>query len=389
MTKARSLKAILAASVCLLPLQAIAQSSGDFDLAEKPPGETQAAAPGNWITIDGQYRSNRSSYLSRFTGATDPGFFGLGSFHLGDRDAWDSGGTHYWSVDGYDMGLASRSVIGRFGEQGSWGLTFSYDGIPYEGATPFKSVWTSNGNLVPGVGPASLTAPFVRLLPASGAVNSLWMPQAGNPPTGKLFNYQIGTQRDVFAGTGKWQFGDWTITGAIRHEHKTGYVANSLVIGGAPSVTTAGTGNTAPAANFNTGLGYFAQPIDYDTDRYDLTAAWSNERVQAQLGYTLSNFTDNIATFNAQNPFGFTGSGTSSLGTLFGGSAANIFGNYVLPPSSMAHQVKLMVGYNMTPTTRINANFAYGVNMQNASFQQGIGNSNVGLGFQTLPRSSR
>ena len=387
MTKARSLKAALAASVCLLPLQAVAQSN-DFDISDKPASQAQTAEPNNWITLDGQYRSNRSSYLSRYTGATDPGFFGLGSLHLGERDAWDSGGTHYWSVDGYDMGLASRSIIGRFGEQGSWGATLSYDGIPYEGATPFKSVWTSSGALVPGVGPAGLTASYVPVLPANGAINSLWMLQANNAPTGKLFTYRIGTQRDIFTGTGKWQFDDWIVTGSIRHEHKTGYVANSMVIGGAPGVTTAGSGASAPAANYNTALGYFAQPIDYDTDRYDLTAAWTNNRLQAQIGYTFSNFTDNIATFNAQNPFGFTGTGGNSMSTLFGGSAANLYGLYVLPPSNLAHQVKLMVGYNLTPTTRINANFAYGLNMQNASYQQGIGNSNVGLGFQTLPRSS-
>ncbi len=388
MMKARSLKAILAASVCLLPFQALAEGNDDFDVAEKPASAAQAEAPKNWITIDGQYRSGHSAYLGRFTGALDPGFQGLGSFHLGGRDPWDSGGTHYWELNGIDMGLQSRSFNGKVGEQGSWGLSFLYDSIVYEGADPFRTVWNRYGQLVPGVGPASLTASFGQVLPAAGSVNSLWMLKPTVSPAGLLYNTQIGTQREIIAGTGKVQFGDWTITGSMRHEHKTGYQANSLIIGGAPSVTSAGSGAAAPAANFNTALGYFAQPIDYDTDRYDVTAAWGNERLQAQVGYNFSNFTDNLATFTAQNPFGFSGSGSNSMATLFGGSPANLSAIYVLPPSNSAHQFKLQAGYNFTPTTRLSGNFAYGVQMQNAPYQLGIGNTNVGLGFQTFPRSS-
>jgi hypothetical protein len=42
------------------------------------------------------------------------------------------------------------------------------------------------------------------------------------------------------------------------------------------------------------GLGYFAMPIDYDTDRYEVLAAYGDEKLQVQLGYTFSNFKDNI-----------------------------------------------------------------------------------------------
>ena len=49
MMKARSLKAILAASVCLLPFQALAEGNDDFDVAEKPASAAQAEAPKNWI----------------------------------------------------------------------------------------------------------------------------------------------------------------------------------------------------------------------------------------------------------------------------------------------------------------------------------------------------
>ncbi|MEA2737716.1 MAG: hypothetical protein QOH05_1023, partial [Acetobacteraceae bacterium] len=81
----------------------------------------QTPAATNWIDFGGQYNSSRSYYLNRFNGAVNPGFYGIGDFHLGGRDAWDSGGTQYWSMDGTDMGLQDRSVIAKAGQQGTWG----------------------------------------------------------------------------------------------------------------------------------------------------------------------------------------------------------------------------------------------------------------------------
>ena len=81
-------------------------------------------------------------------------------------------------------------------------------------------------------------------------------------------------------------------------------------------MTTAGTGgsaNQAPTSGVTSALGYFAQPIDYDIDRYDLTAAYGNERFQVQLGYTFSNFKDNLTEFDAQNPFNLNP--TTTFGT--------------------------------------------------------------------------
>jgi MtrB/PioB family decaheme-associated outer membrane protein len=381
MTIVRCLKAALAASPCLLPLPALAQDDNGFDIGDKPASMAQTPAATNWIDFGGQYNSSRSYYLNRFNGAVNPGFYGIGDFHLGGRDAWDSGGTQYWSMDGTDMGLQDRSVIARAGQQGTWGLTLSYDGIPYYASNEFKSVWTASGATVPGVAPGSLPLVFPArpqypaYRQANGVVlNSLWLPSPNGSLAGALYDYNIGTMRDVFAGTGKYQWNDWTITGSIRHEHKTGYQANSLEIGGTVGLTVAGTGgltNGRPAATtgVTSGLGYFAQPIDYDTDRYDLTAAYGTQRFQVQLGYMFSKFTDNLAAFNAQNPFAFTPT------TAFGTSPANLSAPYALPPSNSAHQVKAMVGYNFSPTTRVNANVAYGLQMQNAPYVEGTGNA--------------
>ena len=392
MTIVRSLKAALAASVCLLPLQALAQSDDSFDIGDKPASAAQAPQPTNWVTLGGQYNTSGSDYLNRFTGAASPGFYGLGDFHLAGRDAWDSGGTHYWSADGKDMGFQDRSFILKFGQQGTWGVALSYDGIPYEASDNFHSIWSGNGTS--GVAPGSLPLnnyPNPAQYPAITALNkpfvqngtvlpAIFYPIPSGAAASSLFDYNLALQRDIFTGTGTYQWGDWTITGSIRHEHKTGYQSNSLEIGGTVGLTGTGTGaakNTAPAAGLTSGLGYFAQPIDYDTDRYDLTAAYSTPRFQIQLGYMFSNFTDNLSEFNAQNPFALGAISSSGNFSGTGATPGGITAPYSLPPSNSAQQVRVLAAYNFTPTTRINANFAYGVQMQSAPYVSGTGDPGV------------
>ena len=395
MTIARSLKAALAASVCLLPLQALAQTNDSFDVGDKPASAMANPPPTNWITVGGQYNSDRSYYLNRFTGAVDPGFYGIGDFHLGERDAWDSGGTRYWSVDGTDLGFHSRSFVARIGDQGTWGLVLAYDGIPYYATNEFKSVWTSSGALVPGVAPASLPLnrfPAVAQFPAvtvNGRVlPAIFFPTPSASLSGSLADYNLYLQRDIFTGIGTYKWNDWTITGSLRHEHKSGYQAASFEIGGTVGLTGAGTGRTGnglPAAGLTSGLGYFAQPIDYDTDRYDLTAAYGTERYQVQFGYMFSKFTDNITSFNAQNPFALGALNAAGNFSGNGATPAGVTAPFSLPPSNSAHQAKVLLGYNFSPTTRINANFAYGVMMQNQAY---VTNSGFPGLIETQPRSS-
>jgi MtrB/PioB family decaheme-associated outer membrane protein len=401
-TIARSLKAALAASVCLLPLQALAQTDDSFDVGEKPASALANPPPTNWITLGGQYNSDRSYYLNRFTGAVNPGFYGVGDFHVGGRDAWDSGGTRYWSIDGTDLGYQSRSFIAKVGQQGTWGLVLSYDGIPYYATNEFKSVWTSSGATVPGVAPGSLPQnrfPNPAQFPAVTAVNrpftingtvlpAIFFPTPSASLSGNLFDYNLYLQRDIFTGVGTYKWNDWTITGSLRHEHKSGYQAASVEIGGTVGLTATGTGaskNVAPAAGLTSGLGYFAQPIDYDTDRYDLTAAYGNNRFQVQFGYMFSKFTDNLAEFNAQNPFALGTVGGNGNFTGLGATPPGITAPFSLPPSNTAHQAKVLLGYNLSPTTRINANFAYGVQMQNQAYVVGSGDPAV---IETQPKSS-
>jgi len=385
MTRIVSLRSALAASVCLLPLQAFAQSNDNaFDVEAKPTtsaAATQAAQPNNWVDLGAQYQSGKSYFLNRYTGGVDKGLYGLGDFQIQGRDPWDSGGTKYYDMEGHNLGFDDRSLSMKFGQQGTWGVTLDYNGIPYYANDQFKTIFQSNGSLVPGVKPGGLGVTYTPLQAAQGKFLPVWLASPTNSPSALLQNQDLYLQRDVLKGTGKYQYGDWTISGAFRHEHKEGYQANSVELGGGGSPTSSS--KTAPAT-YSGAVAYFAQPIDYDTDRYDVTAAYGTQQLQVQAGYTYSQFTDNNAVFDAVNPFGIAAT-TGSLGA--GIKASSLTLPWVQPPSNASNQVRLLVGYNLTPTTRLNGNFQYGIETQNTPFVAGAGDPLASLN-PGLPRSS-
>src|SRR5208282_3298423 len=101
--------------------------------------------------------------------------------------------------------------------------------------------------------------------------------------------------------------------------------------------------------------------------------------LQAQLSYNYFVFNDNVTAFHAQNPFALAAAS-------YGPGVAGLSAFWSTPPSNSAQQIKAQVGYNVTPTTRLNVNFAYGLQMQNDPFAPSTGNANV-VGT-SIPRSS-
>ena len=78
---------------------------------------------------------------------------------------------------------------------------------------------------VPGVPPGSipLVYPSTPFVPGHGSVNSLWLPVTSSTLAGQLYNYNLGLSATYSPVRAPISGIDWTITGAVRHEHKTGY----------------------------------------------------------------------------------------------------------------------------------------------------------------------
>lgn len=363
-----SLTALATAGLFLLPFAATAEDS--FELTDGPPKAADTPVYRNEVTAGSMWQSNTSAYFGRYTGLEDKGWYAIGDLKLHAGDAWDSGETGYADLVGTNLGLDSRTIIGKFGQQGTWGITFGYDEIPYWQSNSFHSVFgAGNGALVNGVQPGSIYNVTTQL-------------------TGKLATYNVGVQRDIYSLGGKYQIDDWTISVNIRHEHKWGLKENSH-----PWVTNPGMSiNSATGAvnqNVTTAaVAYFAEPVDYDSDRYDVSATYNGQRLQSVLSYVFMNYTDNIASWDGTNPFLFTG--VQLGGTAAATAAANALtsSRYSLPPSNSAHQVKAQVGYNLTPTTRINANLQYGLMYQNDSYSAISGNPVVAQLMQNVNNPS-
>lgn len=373
-------RAMLLSGVCMLPLGAMAADLGAAPAAPPPASalvsdsEIEFGLGGVWGTNTGQ--------AGRYNGFTEEGLDGLFSFKSVSRKD-----TQYYIFTGSDINFQFGDNLGQapypcttaalgqcqtssfkdgaytnrtandigpnasakfdVGDQGKWGVIGYYDAISYTGNI-IDSIYTINGNR--GILNSPLTmwgGATSQTAATAGAVTALTAGQLASAEQ----PFQMGTRRDIVGLTGTYTWGDWTITGAVRHEHKEGTVEESFGEGA-----------------YVTGQA-FALPVDYDTERYDVSASYHSAQLQAVFGYFLSNFTDNNNGVFLPEPVAHT--------TL----PYEVTSLYATPPSNYAQYVTAMLAYNITPTTRVNVNARYGVETQNDTFPANTGDPVAANGY--------
>lgn len=385
------------ASSCLTPVAAIAQDTGAAKSEDAPPtdkaspttneataptgeapattaDETAAETPEpvttNEVTLGAQWVSGTNTGLfGRYNGLTYEGLDLIGGFEFRHRDPGDSGNTFYYDFSGTNLlfqtghrltdhfsdrrfrhstnnDIGPESIIDlRIGHQGQWAIDTGYQAITYTGNI-INSIFTMNGttatlnNGLAAFGGAT-NVPMQR-----GTVTSFTVPQlmqAERP-------FQTGTRRDIFHLGGKYQVGDWTITSGIRHEHKEGSLEQSL--------------------RLNYGGQAFTMPIDYDTDRIDIAAAYNTRPLQAVAQFTYSKFTNhNLA---VTIPWAVSIPALTATSGPFAQAAL-----YSLPPDNSAFYLTGMLGYNFAPRTRLTLNGRIGLELQNDTFPANSANPNL------------
>jgi outer membrane protein OmpA-like peptidoglycan-associated protein len=297
----------------------------------------------------------------RYSGFNTTGVNVVGGFDFMGRDAWYSGGTGYFEFNGSNLVLQTGNHFGsgiandqpwansvtnnfsnngslglKFGQQGTWSFGLSLDSITYTGNV-IDSLYTIYGNqgvlnngLAPFGGATSQTAA------TPGAVTSAQLTAARLAATGAMQPFQTGTRRDAVGTDFKYIWNDWTFTGAFVHEHKEGSMEEAAY---------SAYGGTA-----------FAMPINYDTNRYDASAAYNTRLFQGVFQYTFSQFTDNNLFVTLPYPY-------ANTAKPYQLSAA-----YSTPPSNNAQYLTMMLATNAIPLTRINLNARVGVEKQNDTF---------------------
>ncbi len=377
------------AGLCLVPSSSAAQdgdaaAGGEIDYNfpafpadEVQPDATEPVEPPRYsveATTGIRYQSDSSVLFGRYRGTPDDGPTAIGGFEARGRADWRSDDTEYWEAIGTDLGLPSRSFTGRYGYQGSWGVEFHYDGQPFHWSDSFKTIYDTSGNGTLVANPGTTSTATATFNAGSGAQlttqSNAWANSAQLEPF--LETRDIETQRDLFEGGLTYHIDNrWTFRASASHEHKEGTVASSLLFGQGFGITVrqgnalfSPTGASANALGFNCGicqLVYYAQPVDYDTQRYEASLTFNSPKLQAQLAYVFSKFSNADTSFDALDPF--TGLSGSNLPNNIPGGGA-IRAAYSLPPSNMEHQVKAAIGYNFTPTTRLAADLSYSLALQ-------------------------
>ena len=349
-----SIWALAAMTTALVSPVAFAQ---DADI----PAELNKPILDKEVSIGLLYSSGHNTgQYGRYNGLTTNGFDITLGFDIKQRDAWNSGGTSYFEFSGDNLVLQTGSKLAkgfkdssymsdtsgrfgpeaefdlRFGEQGSWGIEANYSAITYTGNI-IDSLWTINGaigktnnGLLP-YGGASNT-PLTK-----GTVTSFTV--AGLTPY--FDQFQTGTRRDKVEVSGKVELDTWTLSTKIAHEHKQGSLEESIrqTYGGMA----------------------FTLPVDYDTDRFDVSAAYIDPDYQALITYTYSRFSDNNT--------GVTLPYVVSVATLSATSGPYALASvYSLPPSNSAHYVTVMLSDRLAPKTRVVFNGRFGLELQDDTF---------------------
>jgi MtrB/PioB family decaheme-associated outer membrane protein len=281
------------------------------------------------------YVSDDSAKFGEYTGLNEQG-----AYVVADADGRYRGKDGLWlDLSAVDLGLDSRHLGVEGGRQGKYRLHLSYKQLPHNiidtGTSPFL-----------GIGTASLTLP------------SDWIPASTTGGMSALDSSSRGiafeTERRILdLGGALTPVQHWAFGVNVRHEEKKG---------------TRGTGGTFV---FNDSR--LPMPVDYQTDQFDASAAYSAERFQARLAYSGSIFKNDDAALVWTNPY---------LPLADGGTR----GQLALAPSNEFHQLVFSGAYRIAERAQVSGDIALGRMTQDEAFQAYTLNSS--LPTQPLPAGS-
>ena len=258
---------------------------------------------------------------------------------LGGSASYRSESGYFAELSATDLGLASRGLAAHSGREGIYSVKIGYDELPRyfteNAATPFR-----------GVGSGVLTLP------------------AGYPAAGTSTMPLGSTQQSVDVGFKKKQFGvsaavvamdNWTYRASFKHDVRDG---------------------TRPMyGSFFSSATQLVAPVDQVTDQLEVSAAYATRSLQASLAYQISRFSNGTESLTWDNPYWPVVPGATR-------------GQMALAPDNQLHQIVGSAGYQITPTVRASADFAYGRLTQNATYLAPTLNTALAGSVAALPAQS-
>lgn len=241
-------------------------------------------------------------------------------------------------VSATDLGLDSRSLTARGGQEGKYALKLDYSELPRhlfndDGMTPFL-----------GVGGGTLTLPAGYPAGTTGTM----------PLAATLQPVSLGYKKKRLDFTGSLlAVDDWTWRVRYTRDSKEG---------------------TRPMyGSFFSTSSQLVAPLDQVTDTVEVSGAYVSRRFQAQLAYQVSRFSNRVDSLNWDNPFTPVGAGATR-------------GQLALAPDTQLHQITGSAGFDPVSWIRVSADFAFGRLTQNQGFLAAT--TNAALGVPALPAAS-
>lgn len=335
-----------ARTVLAVSIAAIGASAQSFAWAADSDDEVaRLIRPDSQIEAGIGYVSKDSAKFGEYNGLQREGAHVIGNVSVVRRG---EDGPGYVEVEGRNLGLDTRNLKLRTGEQGNYGVRVEYDEIQklwsdsYQ--TPFLNAGSTNLTLPAGWVKATSTAGMTQL-------------------NASMHSFDVGTKRKAASiGMGKELPAGWDVDVSAKHEKKEG----TRFIG-----ATFGTNGGNPRAAI------LPEPVDYTTDQIEALLRYTGEKLQMQFGYYGSFFQDANNGLTWSNPYS---------NSVWSNLPVNQ-GRIGLPPDNQLHQLSASAGYTVTKDTRVSGSLSFGRMTQNDAFLPYTVNSGLTV-TNPLPRNS-
>ncbi len=280
------------------------------------------------------YNSQDSYKYGEYNGLQDDGAFLIGNATARYRDD----DAHYLDLRIRDLGLDTRSMDIKGGQQGRYKLFLEYDEIPHfisdTARTPYRGQGNDRLRLPAGWVPAGSTAGMTAL-------------------PGSLKDADLETKRKRLGlGAAFIPASKWETAIKVRHEEKDG--------------------QKSAAGTFFFNAAQLIEPVDYVTDEVEASVSYNTKNWQSRLSYYGSFFDDRNDSLTWQNAYNPIVAGANS-------------GKLALPPDNRFNQILLSSGYSLNENTRFSGDIAIGRMEQDEDLLAATQNPNLAV---ALPRNS-
>lgn len=239
---------------------------------------------------------------------------------LGGQLRWRSGSGTWAEASGADLGLDSRSLTARGGQEGKYTLRLDYAEVPRhpynaDGATPFL-----------GVGGDTLSLPAGY---PSGSTATMPLASTLQPVSLGYKKKRLDLGGKVIA------IDDWSVGVRYTRDTKNG---------------------TQPMyGSFFSTASQLVAPVDQVTDTLEVSAAYTTRKLQASLSYQVSRFRNGPESLTWANPFDPVVTGATR-------------GQLALAPDNQMHLVSASAGYEIASWIHVSADVSLGRLTQDQAF---------------------